>query len=66
MSVLPPKVADVPQVNLAKSMISYKSREQRQLECLERIEGLLQHLVNLMDAKEPVGHVTTLETVDRY
>jgi hypothetical protein len=55
MSVLPPnrpKVADVPQVDLAKSMASYKSREQKQLECLERIEELMLLLVNMLGEKE--------------
>jgi hypothetical protein len=49
------KVADVPQVDLAKSMVSYKSREQKQLECLERIETLLINLVtHVLSVDEPV------------
>jgi hypothetical protein len=50
-------VADVPQVDLAKSMVNYKSREQKQLEVLERIEALLIGFAEyLMQSTEPLPH----------
>jgi hypothetical protein len=61
--VLSHPVADVPQVDLAKSMASYKSREQKQLECLERIEQLLIKLADHVLVDNTIGILTPLEDV---